>query len=108
MKPGVYQDDEDTKHAEDAYWAEHGYTFGSWQFLPSTGEIRRNGSHLMQLPPTLAALLAELIAVYPRYIAGDSDGVYKVNVRRLRRRLGDDVILSVHSWGYKFNPKAVM
>lgn len=108
MKPGIYRDAAATKAAEDAYWAEHGYTFGAWQFLPETGEIRRNGCFLHRLSPANAYNLNRLCEAYPAYIPGDPSGSLKVTVKRLRAIVGQDAILAVHSWGYRFNPEAVL
>lgn len=107
MEPGIYPDGDSVTAAEAAHWAKKGYTFGAWQFLPSTGEIRRNGIFERQLPPTLAETLGDFLAAYPKYIPGTSDS-YKTTVKRLRYALGDNAIANVHGWGYRFNPRAVM
>lgn len=108
MKPGIYEDVEATRLAEAEYWAMHGFRFGSWQFLPETGEVRRNGLALYQLSPNIADYLTELIQAYPAYLPGDTNDSLKMAVKRLRQRLGESAILTTHSWGYRFNPEAVM
>lgn len=107
MEPGVYPDGDSVTAADAAYWNKHAYTFGGWQFLPATGEIRRNGILERQLSPVLAEALADLIAAYPKYIPGSQDDK-KQNVKRLRDIIGANTILSVHAWGYRFNPEAVL
>jgi DNA-binding response OmpR family regulator len=108
VKPGVYEDAEAVKLAEARHWDEHGYRFGAWQFLPETGEVRRNGCLLYHLTPSYAHELTRLVAAYPAYIPGDVDGNLKIAVYRLRKIIGHDAIESVHSWGYRFNPAAVL
>ena len=108
MKPGVYEDVEAVQLAEARHWDEHGYRFGGWQFLPETGEVRRNGCLLYQLTPAHASEFAKLVAAYPAYLPGDPGDSLKTTVHRLRGILGREVIVSVHSWGYRFNPEAVI
>lgn len=106
MKTGVYADAEDVKLAEAEHWREHGYTFGGWQFLPETGEVRRNGWRVCQLSSGHADLLQRLIEAHPAYLPlGDTE---KVHVYRIRRAIGHDAIVAVRTWGYRFNPEAVM
>lgn len=106
MKPGVYADAEDTKLAEAEYWREKGYTFGAWQFLPDTGEVRRNGWRVCQLTSLHAGLLAELIAAHPAYLPLPES--HKKTVWAIRKAIGQDAIVAVRTWGYKFNPDAVL
>jgi len=106
VKPGVYADAEDTKLAEAEHWREHGYTFGAWQFLPSTGEVRRNGWRVCQLTSLHAEMLQRLIDASPAYLPLNEDD--KKAIYNLRRAIGRDTILAVRTWGYKFNPEAVL
>lgn len=104
----MYDDVEAVKLAEARYWDEHGYRFGAWQFLPETGEVRRNGALLHQLTPTHAGVLKDLVAAYPAYVPADSHGHLKLVVSRLRKQIGFAAIENVQVWGYRFNPTAVM
>lgn len=106
MRPGVYVDQEATAQAEADYWAEHGYRFGGWEFHPETGEVRRNGWRVCQLTAGHADLLARLIAAHPAYLPVSEDG--KKTIWGLRRAIGRDAILAVRTWGYRFNPEAVL
>ena len=108
MKPGIYPTAETTAKAEAAYWAEFGYTFGTWQFLPETGEIRRNGVFDVRLSPTEAYQFGRLVEAYPKYIASDASGALKETVCRLRKKVGAETIVAVHCWGYRFAPEAVL
>lgn len=106
MKPGVYSDTEDTKLAEAEFWRDRGFTFGGWQFLPETGEVRRNGWRVCQLTSAHAEMLAWLIDAHPAYVPISEDR--KKLIWGLRRAIGRDAIVAVRTWGYKFNPEAVM
>lgn len=106
MKTGVYVDAESVKLAEAEYWREHGYTFGGWQFLPETGEVRRNGWRVCHLSSGHADLLRQLIDAHPAYVPlGEGT---KKTIWGLRRAIGRDAIVAVRTWGYCFNPEAVM
>lgn len=106
MRAGIYEDAEAVKSAEARYWAEHGFRFGGWEFRPDTGEVLRNGWRVCHLTATHAAALQELIEAHPAYVPISEDK--KKTIWGLRRAIGRDAIVAVRTWGYRFNPDAVM
>ena len=106
VRAGFYEDTESIRTAEARYWAENSYRFGSWEFRPATGEVLRGGWRVCHLTAVHALMLQELIEAYPAYIPLSEDK--KKTIWGLRRAIGRDTILAVRTWGYRFNPDAVI
>lgn len=120
MKPGVY-DRAALGAAEADFWAASSYTFGTWQFRPVTGEVWKDGKVVLRLTVAEAETLKAIVAVYPlaisrphildRMVAMEvywNPDTVKVIVRKLRAKLGEDLIVTVPQRGYRFNPAAVL
>lgn len=111
----VFKTPEALDRLEMLYWRERAHRFGEWEFRLETGDVLVAGQHTAYLTEAEAELLDLLIRAYPRPLAPGmiverlkQHGVHyssvsiKVLIRRLRRKLGYDLIYT-HPRGYVFD-----